>query len=96
VIPVLQNNPRVVITDGYHITNPVKLVYKDVPVYCFRVDCAIGNSQLITGLIAVAALFVAGFFTGMLILKLFSFLPLIYFIFFYYLNRADFIRLVPV
>jgi hypothetical protein len=29
-------------------------------------------------------------------LKVFSFLPIIYLLFFYYLNRDEFIRLIPV
>jgi hypothetical protein len=96
IIPVIQNNPRLVITDGYHITKPLKLVYKEIPIYCFMVDCAITDLQLIIGFIIIIGFFVSGLITGVLILQVFSFLPLIYFIFFYYLNRKEFIRLVPV
>jgi hypothetical protein len=96
VIPVVQNNPRIVITDGYHITKPLKLVYKDIPIYCFRVDCAITNTQVIIGLIFVTAFFIAGFITGFLLFKVLSFMPIIYLVFYYYLNRKEFIRLVPV
>lgn len=96
VIPVSRNNPRIVITDGYHITKPLKLVYKEIPIYCFRVDCAISNTQVIAGFILLAALFIAGFVTGFLLFKVLSFLPIIYLVFFYYLNRKEFIRLVPV
>jgi hypothetical protein len=96
VITVLANNPRIVITDGYHITKPLKLVYKDLHTYCFKVVCAISDAQLIVGFAGLAFLYLAGFFTGLLVLKVISFLPVIYLIMFYYLNRKEFFRLVPV
>ncbi len=96
VIPVQYNNPRIVITDGYHITKPLKLVYQDVHVYFFRVACAIDNWKLLAGFATIVILFLSGFITGQLVLKVFSFIPLVYLIFFYYLNRKEFIRLVPV
>jgi len=96
VIPVKANNPRIVITDGYHITTPLKLVYKELPVYCFKVTCAISDQQLIIGFLLLAGLYLSGFYTGLLVLKVFSFIPLIYLLTFYYLNRKEFIRLIPV
>ena len=96
VIPVMENNPRVVITDGYHITKPVKLVYNDLHTYCFRVGCAISDRQLLIGFIILAILYLSGLYTGILILKIFSFLPLICLLMFYYLNRKEFIRLIPI
>jgi hypothetical protein len=96
VIPVMENNPRIVITDGYHITRPLKLVYKDLPTYCFKVACAISDGQLLAGFLVLAILYMAGLYTGLLFFKVFSFMPLIYLLFFYYLNRKEFIKLVPV
>lgn len=96
VIPVPENNPKIVVTDGYHITKPLKLVYKDLPVYCFKVSCAINDLQLYIGFGVLAALYLAGMLTGLPPLKVFSFLPLVYLLAFYYLNRKDFLKLVPV
>lgn len=96
MIPVTENNPRLVVTDGFHITKPLKLVYKDMPVYCFKVTCTINDLQLYIGSGVLAALYLSGMFTGIIVLKVFSFLPLIYLLAFYYLNRKDFLRLVPV
>ncbi len=96
VIPVEENNPRVVITDGYHFTRPLKLVYKELPVYCFRVTCAISDGQLLAGFLVTSGLYLGGLLTGQLIMKVFCFLPLIYLLMFYYMNRKDFLRLVPV
>ncbi len=95
-IPVHANNPRLVITDGYHISRPLKLVYKDLHTYCFKVACAVSDAQLLGGSIGLAGLYLSGFLTGLLILKVLSFLPLLYLLLFYYLNRKDFFRLVPV
>jgi hypothetical protein len=96
VIPVEENNPKVVVTDGYHITKPLKLVYQDMPIYCFKVSCAISDLQLFGGFIVLAILYLTGMFTGIMPIKVFSFLPLIYLVTFYYLNRKEFLRLVPV
>jgi hypothetical protein len=96
VIPVQENNPRIIITDGYHFTTPLKLVYKDLHTYCFNVACAISDRQLLAGFILLAVLYLSGFYTGLLVLKVFSFLPIIYVLMFYYLNRREFIRLTPV
>ena len=96
VIPVLENNPRIVITDGYHITKPLKLVYKDIPTYCFKVVCAITDRQLLLWFMVLAALYLGGIYTGMAELKFLSFGPVIYLLLFYYFNRKEFIRLVPV
>ena len=96
VIPVPQNNPRIVVTDGYHITKPLKLVYKDMHISCFKVSCAISDSQLLIGFLVLAILYLTGMFTGITLIKVFSFLPLIYLVMFYYLNRKEFLRLVPV
>jgi len=96
VIPVMKNNPRVVITDGYHFTKPLKLVYNELNIYCFNVVCAISDRQLLIGFIVLVAFYLSGFFTGQLVLKAFSFIPIIYLLFFYYLNREEFLQLKPV
>lgn len=96
VIPVDANKPRLVITDGYHISKPLKLVYKDINTYCFKVVCAISDKQLLIGFLGLAFMYLAGFFTSLLVLKVLSFLPLVYLLMFYYLNRKDFFKLIPV
>jgi len=96
VIEVPDNNPRVVITDGYHYTKPLRLVFKELNVYCFKVVCAISDRQLIIGFFILMLFYLIGFKTGQLIFKVFSFIPIIYLLFFYYLNREDFIQLKPV
>lgn len=96
VITVGENNPKLVITDGYHISKPLKLVYKEMNTYCFKVECAVNDRQLYISLGLLAILYLGGFFTNLLPLKVFSFFPILYLLLFYYLNRKDFFKLVPV
>ncbi|MBK7560827.1 MAG: hypothetical protein IPP43_12445 [Chitinophagaceae bacterium] len=71
-------------------------MYNDLPVYCFKVVCAISDKQLVAGFLLLSGLYLSGFYTGILALKVFSFLPVIYLVLFYYLNRKEFLRLLPV
>jgi hypothetical protein len=96
VIAVDENNPRVVITDGYHFTKPLKLVYQDMPIYCFKVVCAINDVQVLAGSIVLCVSYLLGIYSGFLLFKIASFLPIIYLLMFYYMNRKDFLKLVPV
>jgi hypothetical protein len=96
VLTVMENNPKVVITDGYHFTAPVELVYHHLNTYYFKVVCVIGDLQLLSGSFLLIVLYLLGFYSDIFVLKLFSFFPIIYFLFFYYINRKDFIQITPV
>ena len=79
MITVTQNNPKVVVTDGYHFTKPVELVYHHLNTYYFKVICVIDDIQLIAGVMLLFVLYLLGFYTGAFVLKLTSFLPVVYF-----------------
>jgi hypothetical protein len=96
MITVMQNNPKLVVTDGYHFTKPIELVYHHLHTYYFKVICVIDDIQLLAGALLLIILYLLGFLTGLFILKLVSFLPVVYFLFFYYINRKDFIQITPV
>jgi len=96
VITVSNNNPKVVITDGFHFTKPMELVFHHLNTYYFKVVCVIDDMQLLAGSMLLIVLYLLGFFSGFLILKLVSFLPILYFLFLYYINRKDFIQITPV
>jgi cobalamin biosynthesis protein CobD/CbiB len=96
VVTVTENHPKLVVTDGYHITKPVELVYHHLNIYYFKVVCAIDDLQLFAGFLLLAILYLLGFFSGIFILKAFSFFPVIYFLIYYYINRKDFIQITPV
>jgi hypothetical protein len=95
-ITVDENNPKVVVTDGYHFTKPMELVYHHLDTYYFKVICVIDDVQLIAGFTLLAVLYLLGFYTGVFVIKLFSFAPVVYFLFYYYINRKDFIQITPV
>ena len=95
-IEVNENNPRVVISDGYHFTKPVELVYHHLHTYYFKVVCVIGDVQLLAAGLLIAVLYLAGFYSGIFIVKLLSFTPIFYFLFFYYFNRKEFLQITPV
>ena len=96
VITVMRNNPKVVITDGYHITKPLELVYHHLNTYYFKVICVIDNIQLFAGCLLLVVLYLIGLYTGIFLIKMSSILPVLYFLFFYYVNRKDFLQITPV
>ncbi|TAL40955.1 MAG: hypothetical protein EPN92_13745 [Chitinophagaceae bacterium] len=93
IIPLDENNPKIVVTDGYHFTKPLELVYHHIHTYYFKVVCAIDDFQLWAGIMLMGLLYLVGFLSGFFILKLFSFFPIVYFLFLYYINRHEFIQL---
>ena len=94
VIEVKDDATKIVITDGFHFTHPIKLGFKRPSYYNFKVVCAINDLQLLTGSLLLVALYLLGFFTGIFILKLISFLPIVWFLSLYYFNRKEFIKVV--
>jgi hypothetical protein len=96
VIPVDLNYPRIVVTDGFHFTKPLELVYEEPSYYRFNVSCAITDLQLLGGAFFLVLFYLLGFLTGFFFLKLVSFVPILLFLFFYYINRKEFIRIIPV
>ncbi len=94
VIPVDKDKPKIVVTDGFNLTKPLELVYKQPGYFNFDVVCAINDMQLLGGGLFLSFFYLLGFFTGIIFLKLISFVPLILLLCGYYLNRKNFIRLV--
>ena len=95
IIDIPSNPSRVVVTDGYHITKPLELVYTHTRTYYFKVVCAIENDQLLVGFILILLIYTMGETSGMLFLKILSLGPLIYFLFLYYIKRKEFIQIRP-
>ena len=93
VIEVYDKHPRIVVTDGFHFTKPIDLNYKQPSYYHFKVVCSIDDTQLLGSIIVLIVFYLLGFFTGNLILKLFSFLPIFYLLFAYYIDRKSFIQI---
>jgi hypothetical protein len=93
VIEVYDKHPRIVVTDGFHFTKPIDLNYKQPSYYHFKVVCSIDDMQLLGSIIVLSVFYLLGFFTGNLILKLLSFLPIFYLLFAYYIDRKSFIQI---
>lgn len=96
IIPVDINFPKLIVTDGFHFSKPMELVYEEPSYYKFKVECAINDMQLLGGFFLLSLFYLSGFFTDVFILKAISFLPLFVFLFYYYIRRKRFIRVVPV
>ena len=92
IIEVDNDHPRIIITDGFHFTKPIDLVYKEPSYYHFKVVCSIDDFQLLANLFVLALFYLLGFFSGVFILKILSFLPIIYLLFAYYIDRDAFIQ----
>ncbi len=90
------NPSRVVVTDGYHITQPLELGYTAKQPIFFKIACVIEDDQLLVGMIMMALIYAMGFTSGMVFLQLLSMAPVVYFLFLYYINRKEFIRILPV
>jgi len=96
VISIEKNNPKIVVTDGYHFTQPLELVYHHLHVYYFKIICAIDDTQLLAGSGVLILFYLMGFVTCIFILKLASLFPVLYFLFLYYINRKEFIQIQAV
>ena len=93
VIEVYDKHPRIVITDGFHFTKPIDLNYTQPSYYHFKVVCSIDDMQLLGNIFVLIVFYLLGFFTGSLVLKLLSFLPIFYLLFAYYIDRKSFIQI---
>ncbi|HEY5968520.1 MAG TPA: hypothetical protein VIU35_11125 [Chitinophagaceae bacterium] len=93
VIEVYDKHPRIVVTDGFHFTKPIDLNYTQPSYYHFKVVCSIDDMQLVGNVFVLIVFYLLGFFTGSLVLKLLSFLPIFYLLFAYYIDRKSFIQI---
>jgi hypothetical protein len=93
VISLSENNAKLVATDGYHITKPLELSYHLPHTYYLKVICAIDNNLLITGVVLLVIFSLVGLVSNITFLQVLSFAPVLYFLFLYYINRREFIKI---
>ena len=93
VIPVEKDHPVIVVTDGFHFTKPLELIYDQPGYFNFELTCIVDDLKLLGGSFLLVILYLLGLFTGFLVLKLLSFLPVSVFLVFYYFNKKNFLRL---
>ncbi len=93
LIVLSKNNANLVATDGFHITEPLELVYHSANTYHLKVVCAIDDNLLSTGAVLLVILFVVGIISDILFFRVLSFIPIFYFLFYYYVNKKNFLQL---
>jgi hypothetical protein len=93
VIPVSGKSPKLVASDGFHHTRPMQLVNRKKNTHYFKVGCVIEDDQLVAGLIILAIVFLMGLTSDILFIKILSFVPVIYFLYRYYINRREFLQI---
>jgi len=96
VIEMPTNPTKLVVTDGFHITNPLNVTYTKNYTRYFTVVCLIEDAQLLAGFILIMVLYAMGRTSGIIFLQLLSIIPILYFLFLYYIKRKEFIRIQPV
>jgi hypothetical protein len=92
VIGCSNNRPRIVVTNGFHHSPCFEVMYNQMQVYYFNVVCALDDNLLAAGSLLLVLLYVAGLTSGIVLLKVLSFLPIFYFLYIYYINRKEFIQ----
>ncbi len=94
-IGLTENNPSIVVTDGFHYTRPVEVRYKHMNIYHLQIVCAINDDQFLAGVIIMVLSGAVGMISGIFLMKIVAFLPIFYFLYLYYINRKEFIRIKP-
>lgn len=94
IVPLQVNRAQIVVTDGFHITQPFEVAWQNHPIQHLMVACAIDDEQLIMGFILLLLFYAAGLTSDILFLKVLSFIPLLIFLFIYYIKREAFIKII--
>ncbi|TCZ69040.1 hypothetical protein [Flaviaesturariibacter aridisoli] len=95
VIPVGPHRPLLVATDGYHHTSPYMLKSLQQQTYYFKVGCVIEDDQLVVGAVVQVILYFMGLSADNIVLQALSFVPVLFFLFLYYIKRKKFLRFQP-
>jgi len=82
IVPLVNSNAIIVVTDGFHITYPFEVA----------ISSAIEDEQLIMGFLLLVLFYSAGLSSDLLVLKVLSFVPIIIFLYLYYIKRKGFIK----
>lgn len=91
----LPTNPaRFVVTDGYHITPAVAVKYNPQKTTIIYIECIIKNDVLVGLLLFTLLLFAMGASSGLWVLFFLAMLPVMGFLFFFYIKKQSFIQLV--
>jgi hypothetical protein len=92
VIPLENNRPQLVVTDGFHYTQSLEVACQRITTYYLKIICAIDDNLIAVGLVLWGLFYIVGLVSGILLLQALSFLPILYFLYYYYINREEFIK----
>lgn len=86
---------RMVVTNGFHSSRPVKINYRE-GYRLYEVESAVDNVQLLTGLFMSMLFFFIYIFSGLRFFMLFANIPILIMLYLIYMKRHDFIRIYPI
>jgi hypothetical protein len=92
VIGVSDSRSTLVITDGFHYTRMLEINHQHRETSFLTVVCILDDDRLIAGLILTFLFFLSGLTSGILFIRLLSFMPILYFLYCYYINKRSFIK----
>ncbi len=92
IITIPSNYPHIVVTNGFHYTQPVQIKYQKNSTFHLAITCAIDNDRLLAGVIVTMLFFLAGLTSGLILLRFLSFFPVLYFLYAFYINRQGFLK----
>jgi hypothetical protein len=92
IIPAHSSHSKIVATDGYHYTKPIDIDHWNKKIRFIKIGCAIDDNLLITGLVLLVLFYLIGITSGIWFLTLLSVVPIFYFLYLYYINKEQFIK----
>lgn len=93
IIKVPTKKAKVVVTDGYHISRPFDVVYKQMQVYYIKIVCRVDDDQVVLGFILLLLFYAGGITADLLYLKALSFMPVLWFLFVFYFKPQVFLQI---
>lgn len=86
----------ITITDGFHHSKIFPLSFEKTSLHKLKVSTILDNGRLVFILLLTFILFILAFLNEIWFVKLVSFVPVILFLFFYYIKRRSFFLLEAV
>ena len=89
----MEDASKIVASDGFHLSNSLRLGHQKKEVLYLRIQCIMDDDQLVASLILLAMSYAIGLGLDMLFMKLLSFVPILIFLYLYYVNRQKFLMI---
>jgi len=96
IVALEEDHPQIVLTDGFHFSEPRNLNFEKPGYFSFEVETPLSDWRLFKGGVLLSFLYLLAMLTGFLFLKIVSFIPILVVLMYYYVYRRSFLRLKPV